>query len=260
MLGVDLLNMDIEIKNNNWYLKVCLNGGRASNLEKNKQKILGTFSRIDGKIGNTHLCCPNFANEGVEKYGLPFHGPSRNDEWKVSEQSENSLTIFYEMKKIGSYPGLLRLEQKYKLEECFKQTILIKNLTEDKIPVNLGIHNYFECKFGWQGIKMNGIDLSEIVKASGYVKLNNVNKIEIPGKKNINWKQTGFKYAKLWTGFKEENGKKVFDKDYVCIEPVRNKEGFLDTEESKIDSNKVLKFEQSFFYMNDLRFVGIEAS
>ncbi len=235
---------NIKLISNSCELEIDLNGGRIVKLIKDGKEVLGTFNRIDGKQGNTHLCVPNFANEGVEKYGLPFHGPSRNNEWKILEQTEDSVTIFYELKNIGNYPGYIGLTQKFEINENFSQKITLINLGETRTPINLGIHNYFKSDKGWQGIKINGVEVSKTVEISDYVELKDINNIEIPGKENIIWKTIGFRFAKLWTGFREEDGKKIFDNNYVCIEPVRGKEGFLETPESEIERGSVLIFEQ----------------
>ena len=59
----------IEFKNKNWLLKIDLEGGRIYELSKEGEKILGTYERIDEKIGNTHVCIPNFAREGGTIWG-----------------------------------------------------------------------------------------------------------------------------------------------------------------------------------------------
>lgn len=235
---------NIKISNKNWVLEVSLGGGRVVDLRCKDRKILGSFNRIDGKTGNTHLCVPNFANEGVELYGLPFHGPSRNEEWEVVKQTENSLVIACEIREVGNYPGNIYLKQELELNEEFSQKVLIKNIGIKKAPVNLGIHNYFYSENDWRGVMVNGVDVGTIVEISDYIELKEENLVSIPGKSEIIWKTYGFNFAKLWTGFKEENGVKTFDKEYVCIEPVRGKEGLVEKPESIISEGEELVFEQ----------------
>ena len=114
----------IKLEKNNWILEVDLNGGRIVNLIKDDQKILGTFERIDGKKGNTHICTPNFANEGVEKFGFIFHGPFRNAEWNLASSKEDSLEIKCEI------DGLL-VRQKFLINEEFEQIIEMKGLMSE---------------------------------------------------------------------------------------------------------------------------------
>jgi len=209
---------NIVINKNNWNLIVDLNGGRIVELSYKDQKILGTFNRIDGKSGNTHVCVPNFAAEGMEKYGWLFHGPFRNIEW--TNLGDGSIMA----ESLG-----LRVEQKFSFEdEKFRHQIKIKNEGKESMPINLAIHNYWDCEFGWEDLKLNEKNMSNEVKISDDVELKEINQIEITGKEMIFWKTGGFKYAKLWTGFKEENSNKTYDQKYVCIEPVWEKEGSVD--------------------------------
>jgi D-hexose-6-phosphate mutarotase len=227
----------IELENNNWNLEINLDGGRVVSLSKDNQKILGTFDRVDGKQGNTHICTPNFANEGVEKFGFIFHGPFRNTVWNLVSQSENSLEISCEIK------GLL-VTQKFKIENEFWQSISVKNKSKEKKRINVAIHNYWDTEFGWQGTKLNGMDITEGIKNNPEVELKEENLLEFPGKKTVVWKVENFKLAKLWTGVKEENGVKIFDQKYVCIEPEMEFEGFVETEKSWLIVGGEIKLSQ----------------
>jgi hypothetical protein len=215
----------VKIENKGWLLEIDLDGGRIFNLIKDNQKILGTFERIDGKKGNTHICVPNFANEGVEKFGFIFHGPFRNNEWQVIKQTQNSLEIVCEIDG-------LKVIQKFEINNGFEQIIEIKNNSDEKKRVNVAVHNYWDTEFGWQGTKLNGIDISEGFKASPEVELKTENLLEFPDKLPIVWKVENFKLTKLWTGFKEENEEKIYDQKYVCLEPEMEFEGFVEIEES----------------------------
>jgi hypothetical protein len=228
----------IEIRNGKWVLEVDLDGGRIFSLVKDDQKILGTFKRIDGKNGNTHICVPNFANEGVEKFGFIFHGPFRNEKWNLVSQGQNSLEISCEV-------GGLKVSQNFLLDDEFVQNIKIENTSNKRKRVNLAMHNYWDTGAGWQGIKLNGVDITKGIKNNPEVKLREENLLEIPGKKSIVWKVNNFKLAKLWTGFKEENGKQIFDQKYVCIEPEMEFEGFVETKESWLDADEKIVFNQS---------------
>lgn len=222
-----------------WELGIDLNGGRIVSLKNKGILILGTFQRIDGKSGNTHVCVPNFASGGLEKYGLPFHGPFRSAIWNLVSQNENLLEINCEIDN-------LEVWQKFFLnDEYFNQQIIIENKGEVFKPINAAIHNYWSSELGWQGIKINGIDVSFFVKQNEFVGLQQLNEIDIPGKPLIKWSVDGFKYAKLWTGFLEESGNKIFDNNYVCIEPIMEKdEEFFGKQESMLAAKSKLELKQ----------------
>lgn len=227
----------INIENNGWVLEVDLNGGRIVNLIKDGQKMLGTYQRIDGKTGNTHVCIPNFAAEGVEKFGYVFHGPFRKSEWKLMCQNKNSVEISLEI------DGLLVI-QSFEISDQFKQKVLVRNVGGERKRVHVAIHNYWDTKFGWGGIKLNGHDITGGFVDNPEIKLEKNNILEIPKKKTIEWQVDNFKKAKLWTGMKEENGKRMFDEKYVCIEPEMEYEGFVETNESWLDVGKEIDLEQ----------------
>lgn len=228
----------IRVKKNNWFLEVDLNGGRIVKLSKDNQKILGTFERIDGKKGNTHICTPNFANEGVERFGFIFHGPFRNAVWNLVLQNDNGLEIKCEI------DGLL-MKQKFLINHEFKQEIEIQNKSEDKKRVNVAIHNYWETEFGWQGAKLNGIDITDGFRTNPEIELEKENVLEFQDKLPIIWQVENFKLTKLWTAFKEENGEKIYDQKYVCLEPEMEFEGFVETEKSWLESGKRINLSQS---------------
>jgi D-hexose-6-phosphate mutarotase len=230
----------IEMKNNGWQLEIDLNGGRIVNLGKDGQKILGTFERIDGKSGNTHICLPNFAAEGIEKFGFIFHGPFRNSEWKLMNQTESSLEINCEIDG-------LNVDQKFVIGEKFEQEIKVKNMSNDSKRVNIAVHNYWDTEFGWEGSKLDGMNLKKGIEDSIDLQVGEKNVLEIPNKKTINWELDGFKYVKLWTGFKEENGEKIFDQKYICVEPTMEREGFVETDESFFDPGEEMTLRQRIF-------------
>lgn len=228
----------IKIEKDNWILEIDLDGGRIVSLIKDDQKILGTFERIDGKKGNTHICTPNFANEGVEKFGFVFHGPFRNAIWNLVSQEENSLEIECEI------DGLL-VKQDFSINDEFEQIIEVKNKSKERKRVNVAMHNYWETEFGWQGTRLNGVDITEDFKTNPEVKLEKENILEFPNKRPIIWKVENFKLAKLWTAVKEENEGKFYDQKYVCLEPEMEFEGFVETEESWLDPGVKLVLEQN---------------
>lgn len=227
----------IKIKNNSWLLEIDLNGGRIVNLVKDNQKILGTFKRIDGKSGNTHICVPNFSAEGVEKFGFIFHGPFRNSEWQIVNQNKNSIEISSQIEN-------LLVNQVFEIGKEFNQKVKVKNIGNKKKRVHVAIHNYWDTEFGWDGVKLNGYDITAGFIDNPEIKLKNNNILEIKGKKVINWQVKNFKNAKLWTGVKDYNGKRIFDKKYVCIEPEMEYEGFVEIEESWLKPKDMVIVEQ----------------
>lgn len=222
-----------------WDLVVDLEGGRISSLKNRGILILGSFERIDGKRGNTHICVPNFGMDGVEKYGLPFHGPFRNAPWILVQKTENILEISCET--IG-----LSVHQIFSFNsEYFSQRIIIENKSEEEKPVNAAIHNYWSSELGWQGLTVNGFDLSLGIKQSDFINLRQLNDLDIPGKPLIKWQLLGFNYAKLWTGFLEEGKNKIFDNNYFCIEPIMEKdENFFGSQESMLQPKTKIELRQ----------------
>ncbi|HOR02055.1 MAG TPA: hypothetical protein PKZ92_02240 [Candidatus Woesebacteria bacterium] len=225
------------LENNDWRLEVDLVGGRIVSLVKNGQGILGTFERIDGKTGNTHVCVPNFASEGVEKFGFVFHGPFRNSLWEKLNQTDEGLEIRCQIDG-------LEVRQKFELGEKFSHKIAVVNNSSSKQRVNVAVHNYWETKNGWRGTKLNGIDVSQGFVTNPEIELKQKNRIEFSGQKPIIWQVNNFKVVKLWTAFKEENGEKVYDQEYVCLEPVMEKEGFVETDKSWLESERKIELSQ----------------
>lgn len=218
-----------------WNFETDLNGGRIKKLEKDGVLILGTFERVDGKAGNTHVCVPNFAEERTET-GLPFHGPFRSLMWQGDSSRLSAINMG------------LEVTQKFELDSKFTQKISVKNIGEAKQPVNVAIHNYFAAEDNWVGLKINGVDVTEEILDSLFVKAKEHNVIEFLNGKKINIDLKGFNFFKLWTGFVVEEGQKVYDTEYVCIEPVRGKSGeYYGKEESILKPGEILEVNQTIW-------------
>lgn len=231
----------IRLVSNEWELIVDLSGGRIVSLKNKDKFVLGTFQRIDGKTGNTHLCAPNFAEEGMEKYKLPFHGPFRNSEWSLVNNSETGL-------EISCLNDGLEIRQIFSLNFSFEHKIIVENKGEVGKPLNMAIHNYLETELGWRGIKLNGFDLTEGIKTNNSISVKQLNVIDIPGKDVLNWQLEGFNYAKLWTGFIEDGGCKMFDQSYACVEPLMEKdENYFGGDSSILDPGEKIEFKQSLW-------------
>lgn len=220
------------IKQNNWQLTIDLIGGRIAELSYNDILILGTFERIDGKKGSTHLCLPNFSGEGMGEYGLPFHGRVRNSRWKLvvgracrqagSWETKSidraQVKLKCSIKRTEKYPADLLVTQQFELDaEKFAHTISVLHLGGVTVPVNIGVHNYWATPEGWKGLHINGDNVEEKIKTNGSIRLMDQNLIEFPGRK-IKWVTKSFEDGVLWSACKGSQ----YDSSYVCIEPVLN--------------------------------------
>jgi len=216
----------IQIRNKKWNAEIDLHGGRIVSLQHGDRKLLGTYHRIDGKMGNTHVCIPSFGSEGKE-FGLPFHGPARNQVWKIvgreGKAQDRELKIECTLPKTEKYRADLLVRQTFFFQDgSFVHKVSVKNLGGENVPVNIGIHNYLSTLRGWDGVRLNDIDISLAVKANGIVALQKNNKIDLPGEKPIYLDVEGVSNAVIWTGFRESE----YDTTYVCIEPIQNIEAF----------------------------------
>jgi len=249
----------IQIQNKKWRLEVDLQGGRIVNLTYGDRCILGTYNRIDGKQGNTHICVPNFGNEGVKEFGLPFHGTGRNQRWNIVPDyvrhsgKPQAFTLKTSKKFLGrpeSDPGLsqykkliifclLSRTEKYKAElsvnqifefceDSFVHSVIVTHKGGEPVPVNIGIHNYWNSPNGWNGLKLNGEDITGQVKNNGIISIKKINSIKLLDIAKIAWEVEGFTHAVVWSAFM---GSK-FDTNYVCIEPVRGIGEFFGSEKS----------------------------
>ncbi len=236
-----------KINYKNWILEIDLNGGRIVNLERDNKQILGTFERIDEKKGNTHVCIPNFGKEGMEKYDLPFHGPSRNEEWMLVEQDDNKIKISYEFKAIQKYLSNLLIEQEFSLENGFKHKVTVKNIGEKDVPVNVAIHNYWAVNNSWLDLKINSVDVSQIIKDDDYFNIENENIILFSDGRKFNFNLKGLNYVRLWTGRKGDRDSVVYDQKYVCIEPAIGKGNYFGSEESILKVGETKEVEQTIF-------------
>jgi len=225
-----------------WELQIDLNGGRIMRLKKENKIILGSFDRIDGKVGNTHLCAPNFGIEGKE-LGLPFHGFARQATWQVEYWVMGKTCISTILPKTLSYPSPLKLEQLFKLNEHFIHTVEITNIGDKQVPVNLGVHYYWDTPAGWKETLINNKSISELIENNKIIKLSNKFEINFPKQKPLSIKQTGFYNAVFWTGFKEQGYKKIYDQKYCCIEPVIGIGDYFGSKKSLLSPGKSIKIE-----------------
>jgi len=245
----------IKIRNKKWKVEIDLHGGRNVNLLYGDRCILGTYNRIDGKLGNTHICVPNFAHEGVQEFDLPFHGPARNQRWNIVQpdyvrhsgkpqldngarpesdpglNQDEKLKIFCLLPQTEKYRADLLVSQTFEFHENnFIHKVTVEHQGGEPVPLNIGIHNYWNSPNGWYGALVNGEDITRKVKINGDISLKKKNTIELPRMQAILWEVEGFTHAVVWSAFKGSD----FDNTYVCIEPVRGIGEFFGSEKSII--------------------------
>lgn len=225
---------------NNWSLTLDLNGGRIKELTHKGIRVFGTYSRIDGKVGNTHICVPSFDKEGQEKYGLPFHGLVRNTQWNIKNQSTSSIAISCKTPLSNLYPAELSVEQEFMLEKDFIHTIRITHVEGKDVPVNIACHYYWDTPQGWKMTTLNGQDVREKIETNGYTDLKKNNIVIFP-RASYRMRSNNFHSAVLWTSFKgNDEGKKQFNTDFCCIEPVIQWPGYFDSEKSILSPGKTV--------------------
>ncbi len=222
----------IEVRTDQDVLIMNSHGALIEGLTLDGVRVLATVTRGDGKKAATHPCTPIFGRETTTNYGLPQHGPMRNSD-TVMRRAGNSILVSYDVEN-GSYPRGLRVEQIARIENGkFSLDTLHRNSSVTPLPANFGEHLYWDAPQGWEGVEINGIDVTELVKKDSVVDLLPRNEISIPGKPIYILEQIGLFKVVLWTGQSSEG---VFDKNYVCIEPVEGDPlaNFFGTESSLI--------------------------
>jgi D-hexose-6-phosphate mutarotase len=184
--------------------------------------ILGSFQRGDGKFGITHPCTPIFGPDRKNIYGLSQHGNMRGEECSV-RQEENDMRVSYMVTDQG-YPAGMKVEQKMSIENgrfIFQMTHT--NTGNKEAAVNAGEHCYFDAPLGFEGTRINGLDISPMIKDNFdgiSIDLDEKNLIKIPGKPTYELLQKGFRKAVVWVGKNPES--KQIDANYICIEPVED--------------------------------------
>lgn len=193
-------------------------GARIEKLSLGEDIIFKSLVRGDNKPASSHPCTPIFGPETTTSYNLPQHGPMRNELCEVEENNPNKVVLSYGI-KAGEYPEGLRATQAFTLngKKFTLETTHINN-SDQQAPVNFGEHFYWVSPKGWEGLTINGEDVTEAVKNDVVTPLQGRNQIMIPGLPEIMLEQKGLPFANLWVYRDEESGK--YDQNYVCIEPV----------------------------------------
>lgn len=205
-------------------------GAYITSLSLNGVTVLTTVTRGDSKQAATHPCTPNFGPETATSYGLPQHGPMRTSE-VVMNAGNDVITAAYSI-QAGTYPKGMEITQTAKLDEkSFTLETVHFNSSNIPLPLNFGEHCYWDAPDGWDGIMVNGIDITAAVSANDVIELREENLIEIPGKPRVILRQSGLPLAMCWAYGNHNDG---FDAAYVCIEPIQGnpKRDFFGSEAS----------------------------
>lgn len=213
-------NDSIQIENETGDVLTVHKTGAKIEVSLDGEKILGAFKRGDGKTGITHPCTPVFGPDRNNLYGLKQHGNMRNEECTVTKVV-GSVIVSHTITDEG-YPEGMMVKQILGIEEnVFSFVMIHTNTGTTKSAVNSGQHCYFDAPKGYNGTKINGEDITQLIEDNWdgiAIDLQEINTIEIPGKPGIELVQNGYKKAMLWVGKNPET--KEIDETYICIEPV----------------------------------------
>lgn len=230
----------MNITSNDWRLTLDLVGGRIQELSYQGIKIFGTYQRMDGKGGNTHICAPSFDKEGQEKYGLPFHGYARTLTWTVNQQTANTISISATTSFSELYPASLQLVQTFVLGEYLSHTVDVAHLSGAPVPVNIGMHYYWDTPLGWQEVQIQNQNIREKIEANGFMDLQEKSFITFPHAR-YELLSNGFRSVMLWTSFKSEGTEeKLYSQDFCCIEPIIEWPHFFGSDKSVLYPKKTV--------------------
>lgn len=225
------------ISHADWSLTLDLKGGRVVQLEFKKQRILGTYTRLDGKSGTTHICAPAFDREGMDRYGLPFHGYARTLDWTVSYTSPKRIEISTSTPASTEYNAALKITQRFTLDDTFTHLVSVTNQGGSAVPVNIGIHYYWDTPQGWANTTLNSKSQESAIMTNGSAELTHTNTIVFPHV-TYQFESRGFRSAALWTSFAADTtGHKTYNQDFCCIEPIIGWPGYFGSPNSFLEPN-----------------------
>lgn len=104
-------------------------GARIEVLELDGARILRPVVRGSGKLGSTHPCSPNFGPDTI--YGLPQHGPVRNELWRINYQRGQKLQLACTIRH-RNFPEGLKIVQSFILDRNF---LMIRTDTRTTAPI-----------------------------------------------------------------------------------------------------------------------------
>lgn len=245
--------------------KFCVdtNGGKISEMILDGVKVLGTYNRIDGKKGSTHVCTPNFAGEGMETYGLPFHGPARTLEWEITKEDDKSLEMRVVLEALEKYESALEVRQVFEIFTrdlstslemthltAFHHEVTVKNIGAAAFPVNIAIHNYFDTPHGWEDAKLNNKSIKEeiennlSIQSKETIELGIWN-LEFGTSQSLLIETVGAYDLMCWACTK--SGK--YDSAYACVEPVVSCDpAYFESEASLLPPGETRSMSQKIYY------------
>ena len=202
------------------YLRVTRQGARLT-VNLGGVAVMGEFERGDGKAGITHTCSPIFGPDKHKLYGLVQHGMMRNEPSKVNASTPNQIMIKHIVTDAGYPPGVV-VEETLGIENSvFSFAMAHHNSGQEKVPLNAGLHCYFDAPTGYKGTKVNNQDISSLIEQhpdGAPIALPARSIIQIPGKPQMQLVQDSFRFAMVWAGRNPQTDE--IDKTYVCIEPI----------------------------------------
>ncbi len=223
----------IEGENGPNRLVINSHGARIEELVLGGQKIFTSVKRGDGRDASSHPCIPQFGPETTTSFGIPQHGSARDKDFKIS--TTNGDIVLSQDIEDGQYPKGLIFTQVHSLSDgSYSLKTTNSNNGEQNLPVSFAQHFYWDAPNGWEGLIINGVDVTNIVKKDGAIDLLPENEIVIPGQKPMVLKQKGLSIAQLWAYKNPETGE--YDTHYVCIEPAEGDpaKNFFGSEKSMI--------------------------
>ncbi len=207
----------IELKEGDDSVQIEEIGAAICQLVLGGAVILTSVLRGDGKRAATHPCTPNFGPETDTSFGLPQHGPMRNDTVRI-ERKENEVTAIYSV-NCGTYPPGLTVIQRFTLSHgVFSLETIHTNTSNTPLPVNFGEHLYWDTPDGWDGTVLNGVNITDAIRTNDVVELKSTNILQLPGKPAVKLTQSGLPLAMCWAYGSQDRG---FDSRYACIEPIQ---------------------------------------
>lgn len=198
-------------------ITVAREGARLQDLEILNTKVLTAPTRGDGKDASTHLCTPIFGPETTTSYGIAQHGDFRNQTHtpRITEMGFGFSSNIDD----GTLPKGASVDLIYRLSPyALTITTTYFNSGSVPVPINSGVHFYWYSPEGWDGLVINGNDVTQRVKDDDIIPLKSTNLIKIPGRPEYLLRQFGLNCANLWAYRDPETGE--YDQHYVAIEPV----------------------------------------
>lgn len=202
---------------------VATEGARIESLSLNKNTVLTTVERGDGKRANTHPCSPLFAGQATA-YGFSQHGPTRSAEWDIqSFENTTALSLKTAIQPTELFSTTVLVEQQHTLvNDAYTITTTHHNTGSSQAPVNFGHHFYWHTTADeWRSAALNGTALPGLLQSTDHATLQLVGShstVQL-GERVIQLEHTGFLYAVVWSYYPQKNYSQR-DTHYLCVELV----------------------------------------